>query len=141
MAQQQRINLHSNKPQVLEIMSKHIAENLKLIQNILSQFINLSITVDGIQWSIAKPLLSLIIICQNEFKMVSQVIVSSQQGDEAKMKKVADAFTTLMSDIGMNLDSDNRDKFSTNVATFKGEMKTSLDMNTFYKAILQFSKD
>lgn len=141
MAQQNRINPRGSAPQQLEWMTAHINKDQPLINSIIIQLINLIITTDGVHWFASKPLLPLIFISQKEFSFIQQLIVSSQAQDEQRASKVVQHFNGLMSDIKMNLESENREKFNSNATAFRAEVKQLLDLNTFYKAIIQYTKE
>jgi len=143
LAQQNRVNPRSTTPQQLEWMQSHISKHQHFISTIMVQLINLIITTDGVHWFASKPLLTLVFISQKEFAYIQQLIISSQAGQpqDDRATKIAQVFAGLMADIKMNLDTDNREKFTSNVTTFRSEIKPLLDLNAFYKAAVIFTKE
>jgi len=146
LAQQNRINPRTTiTPKQLESMGQHINNHQQLLSSIIIQLLNLIITTDGVHWFAAKPLLALIFISRKEFTFIQQLIINSQmttsQPDDQRGNAIVKAFNGLMSDIQVNVESDNREKFTTNVTAFRSDMKQYLDLNSFYKAVIQFTKE
>jgi len=60
---------------------------------------------------------------------------------EAKQLKVKEIVTQLMEGISMNLSVDNQDKFMTNMSNFRTDLKSILDLNALYKAIIAYTAE
>jgi len=67
-------------------------------------------------------------------------VVKSQTGPDSNAM-VEGLFTVLMGEIKMNIEVENREKFMGNVTSFRLEMKALIDLNSFYKVILQYTTE
>jgi len=115
--------------------------NIGMAQNILNalliQLINLVITLDGVHWYLCKPLLALILLSQREFSITQELIINSQVGlGEVKQNKIKESVLQLMDGISLSLSTDNQDKFMTNMTNFRNDIKTTIDIHAFYRAIV-----
>jgi len=140
LAQKSRLNQRTYSSQRIELMSNHITKFQNILNAILIQLLNLILTLDSVHWFVSKPMLAIIFVCQKDWAFIQQLVVSSQVGDEAK-KKVTESFNQLMGEIKMNLENENREKFTTNVTAFRVDMKNVIDLNAFYKVIVQYTSE
>jgi len=127
--------------QEVQPMSIHLERNQNILNFMMIQFINIILTIDNIHWTIAKPLLCLIIICQNDFKNIQQLLVASQAHDAQKSQQLQQAFALLMEEILPTLDESNREKFTGHVGVFKNSVTNFIDLGALYKTIVQFTKE
>ncbi|GAB0491088.1 hypothetical protein MMPV_002336 [Pyropia vietnamensis] len=70
------------------------------------------------QWSLSRPLLSLILSNEEAFLAIQERTIASQSTAEARTA-VAEAFGKLMADVRPNLESKNKDKFTQNTNIFR----------------------
>jgi exportin-7 len=76
-------------------------------------------TESGNQWSLSKPILSLMLADQAAFEQLKTFYVDTQTVNaEAKAEMVA-AFQQLVHEIRPNLEQGNRDRFSQHVSQFR----------------------
>jgi exportin-7 len=74
------------------------------------------------QWSLARPLISLILTNQRSFSNYAQTLASTQPPEtHARLKA---AFDNLMNGVQAKLDTANREKFTTNLIQFKQELSS-----------------
>ncbi|OIT33526.1 hypothetical protein A4A49_14947 [Nicotiana attenuata] len=76
----------------------------------------------GNQWSLSRPMLSMILISEEMFSNLRAQILSSQPTDQ--QQRLSLCFDKLMADITRSLDQKNRDKFSNNLTRFRNEFRT-----------------
>lgn len=74
------------------------------------------------QWSLSRPLLSLILSNEEAFLAIQERTISSQATAEAR-SAVAEAFAKLMAEVQPNLESKNKDKFTQNVTIFRHALR------------------
>uniref|UniRef100_A0A0E0D3P9 Importin N-terminal domain-containing protein n=1 Tax=Oryza meridionalis TaxID=40149 RepID=A0A0E0D3P9_9ORYZ len=91
-------------------LARHIGEFPTLFPQILKTLFEIIIFEDaGNQWSLSRPILSLI--------MISEQPVDQQQ-------RLSQCFDKLMTDVATNLEPKNRDKFTQNLTTFRHDFRT-----------------
>jgi len=125
----------------LEPMALHLENHRHILNSVLIQFINIILTVDNIHWTVAKPLLSLIIISTNEFNKIQQLLISSQAHDPAKAQMMQLAFAHLMEEIQPNIEEANKERFTSQVGAFRTTVTAFIDLSAFYKTIIQFTNE
>lgn len=74
------------------------------------------------QWSLSRPLLSLILSNEEAFLAIQERTIASQASAEARTA-VAEAFRKLMAEVRPNLESKNKDKFTQNVSVFRHALR------------------
>jgi len=133
----------------LERMQRHIdhPQNRQLLNAVLLQMFDLAVNVEGVYWSVSKPLLPIILISQNEFKQIQQIMIerfsllfslaprfsfsdrigiSSQASvDASKASHLNELFGELSRDVQMNLEPQNREKFTSNLTNFRFDLPPS----------------
>ncbi|XP_022765661.1 exportin-7-like isoform X4 [Durio zibethinus] len=75
----------------------------------------------GNQWSLSRPMLSLILISEQIFADLKAQILASQPVDQQQRLSVC--FDKLMTNVNRSLDSKNRDKFTQNLSIFRHEFR------------------
>lgn len=101
----------------------HVRESPDLFSSCLSITFNLIVNVDCTnQWSLSRPLLSLILTNADTFVAIEKKTMEAQ-APERRMA-VGVAFQKLMADIRPSLDSKNRDLFTSHVTQFRNELKS-----------------
>ena len=80
------------------------------------------------QWSLSRPLLALILICEQAYLAWKEQALQSMAQHPQRQQKLALAFDKLMSDIPRgpqaNLDVKTRDKFTQNLSQFRHDVRT-----------------
>jgi len=135
-----------NSPFLFEIepMCHHITNNKPLLNGILLSLLSATITIQGIHWIISKAIYSLIVILQDDFAAIKQIMVLSQtkyhNDVEATTRgeRLAHALDNLMNEIVISMDETNKDKFTANLAGFRTEVSDFIDLNSFSKSILEY---
>ena len=74
------------------------------------------------QWSLSRPMLSLILVVEPVYATLRQQILSSQPVD--KQAALSECLDKLMLDVQRSLDPKNRDKFTQNLTLVRHEFKT-----------------
>lgn len=101
----------------------HVRESPDLFSSCLSITFNLIVNVDCTnQWSLSRPLLSLILTNAETFVAIEKKTMDAQPPE--RRMAVGVAFQKLMADIRPSLDSKNRDLFTSRVTQFRNELKT-----------------
>ena len=67
---------------------------------------------------------------------LSQAAVSTD-----KARHLEQLFVDLTNDVQRNVDAVNRERFMTNLTNFRVDLKSFLDLNAFYKAIIHYTKE
>ena len=80
------------------------------------------------QWSLSRPLLALILICEDAYAQWKDQALASMATHPARQQKLAIAFEKLMAEVPRgkqaNLDVKTRDKFTQNLSQFRHEVRT-----------------
>ncbi|XP_057807952.1 uncharacterized protein LOC131022474 isoform X1 [Salvia miltiorrhiza] len=103
-------------------LARHIAECPALLPEILKTLFEIVLFEDcSNQWSLSRPMLSLILINEQMFTDLKAHILASQPADQHQ--RLASCFDKLMVDITRSLDSKNRDKFTQNLTVFRHDFR------------------
>uniref|UniRef100_A0A0E0MUM9 Importin N-terminal domain-containing protein n=1 Tax=Oryza rufipogon TaxID=4529 RepID=A0A0E0MUM9_ORYRU len=103
-------------------LARHIGEFPTLFPQILKTLFEIIIFEDaGNQWSLSRPILSLIMINEQMFSNLRAQILASQPVDQ--QQRLSQCFEKLMSDVARNLEPKNRDKFTKNLTTFRHDFR------------------
>ncbi|AED90969.1 ARM repeat superfamily protein [Arabidopsis thaliana] len=109
--------------------AQHIADCPSLFPEILKTLFEIVLFEDcGNQWSLSRPMLSLILISEQIFSDLKAKILSSQSiilmvQPADQHQRLSACFDSLMTDISRGLDSKNRDKFTQNLTLFRHEFR------------------
>jgi len=80
------------------------------------------------QWSLSRPLLALILICEEAYAAWKEQALGSLAAHPQRQQKLALAFENLMAEIPRgkqsNLDVKTRDRFTQNLSQFRHEVRT-----------------
>jgi len=107
-----------------QAMLRHIEQNQEMFPRCLATLFSMVLNEEcQNQWSLSRPLLSLILTNEQAFYSIKRSYVESQQTPESRTF-VETAFEKLMTDVQPNLESKNRDRFTQNVTHFRSAMKT-----------------
>eukprot|EP00271_Cylindrocystis_brebissonii_P005659 TRINITY_DN17835_c0_g2_i1.p1 TRINITY_DN17835_c0_g2~~TRINITY_DN17835_c0_g2_i1.p1 ORF type:complete len:1060 (+),score=142.88 TRINITY_DN17835_c0_g2_i1:716-3895(+) len=103
-------------------MAKHIADCPTLFPEILkSLFETVLFENCANQWSLSRPMLSLILINEQLFNDLKLQILATQPADQRP--RLAACFDKLMADVARTLEPKNRDKFTQNLTVFRHEFR------------------
>ncbi|XP_060197469.1 uncharacterized protein LOC132626568 isoform X6 [Lycium barbarum] len=104
-------------------LAQHLADCPSIFLEILKTLFEIVLFEDcGNQWSLSRPMLSMILISEEMFSNLRAQILSSQSADQ--QQRLSLCFDKLMADITRSLDQKNRDKFSNNLTRFRNEFRT-----------------
>ncbi|RWW74620.1 hypothetical protein BHE74_00017433 [Ensete ventricosum] len=103
-------------------LARHVAECPNLFAEILKTLFEIVLFEDcGNQWSLSRPMLSLILISEQVFNDLKVQILASQPSDQ--VERLSLCFDKLMADVTRSLESKNRDKFTQNLTLFRHEFR------------------
>ncbi|KAJ7516733.1 hypothetical protein O6H91_22G068900 [Diphasiastrum complanatum] len=99
-------------------LSRHIAECPTIFPEILKSLFEIVLFEDcANQWSLSRPMLSLILINEQVFSDIKVQIIGTQPLDQ--QQRLAGCFDKLMTDVTRTLEPKNRDKFTQNLTMFR----------------------
>lgn len=105
------------------MMQAHVEQSPDLFPSCLEIVFNMITHVDCTnQWSLSRPLLSLILTNEETFIKIKNKTIQAQPPE--KHAAVATAFDKLMADVQPNLESKNRDRFTQQVTQFRMALRT-----------------
>jgi exportin-7 len=117
------ITMEDNPTSVATInMARHFAECPNLFPEILKSLFEIVLFEEcSNQWSLSRPMLSLILINEQIFNGLKAQILSTQPADQ--QQRLAGCFDKLMADITRTLEPKNRDKFTQNLTIFRHDFR------------------
>lgn len=74
---------------------------------------------NNFMWTLSKPLLGLIIVCEGQYEQVRDFCIQKATLDPEKRGKLVQAFAGLMSGVSRSLETRNRDKFARNFSELR----------------------
>ncbi|EYU26917.1 hypothetical protein ABFS83_02G107800 [Erythranthe nasuta] len=103
-------------------LARHIAECPAVLPEILKTLFEIVLFEDcSNQWSLSRPMLSLILINEQMFTDLKAHILATQPLDQHQ--RLASCFDKLMADINRSTDPKNRDKFTQNLTIFRHDFR------------------
>ncbi|KAI4384594.1 hypothetical protein MLD38_002723 [Melastoma candidum] len=103
-------------------LARNVADCPNILPEILKALFEIILFEDcGNQWSLSRPMLSLILISEQTFPDLKAQILASQPVDQHQ--RLSQCFDKLMTDVTRSLDSRNRDKFTQNLTVFRHEFR------------------
>lgn len=103
-------------------LARHMGECPTLFPEILKTLFELVLFEDRPnQWSLSRPILSLILISEQIFTDLKTQILASQPVEQHQHLVLC--FDKLMADVSRSLDSKNRDKFTQNLTVFRHDFR------------------
>ncbi|PAN23063.1 hypothetical protein PAHAL_4G064400 [Panicum hallii] len=103
-------------------LARHIGEFPSLFPQILRTLFEIILFEDaGNQWSLSRPILSLIMTSEQMFSDLRAHILASQAVDQ--QQRLSQCFDKLMTDVNRNLEPKNRDRFTQNLTTFRHDFR------------------
>ncbi|XP_066369486.1 uncharacterized protein [Miscanthus floridulus] len=103
-------------------LARHIGEYPNLFPQILKTLFEIMLFEDaGNQWSLSRPILSLIMTSEQMFSELRAHILASQTVDQ--QRRLSQCFDKLMTDVNRNLEPKNRDRFTQNLTAFRRDFR------------------
>jgi len=110
-----------NAPQLLHPITRLVNDRPELLQYLLSSLYSMILYEDSqIQWSVSRPMLPLILLCEKFFTEFNLRLVQCQQQD--KREWLAKALDELMVEVERKITPKNRDRFTQNVTVFRRDI-------------------
>uniref|UniRef100_A0A383V5G5 Exportin-7/Ran-binding protein 17 TPR repeats domain-containing protein n=1 Tax=Tetradesmus obliquus TaxID=3088 RepID=A0A383V5G5_TETOB len=104
-------------------MQEHLRQQPALLPEILRSLFEIILFEENSnQWSLSRPMLSLILINEAVYLQLRQQIIVAQPPD--KQPHLAACLDKLMTDVGSNLEPKNRDKFTQNLTIVRHEYRS-----------------
>ena len=112
---------------LLLVLSQAIQEHLRaqpqLLPEILKTLFEIILFEEcSNQWSLSRPMLSLILINEQIYQQLRQQIILQQPSD--RQQHLAACLDKLMVDVQRNLEPKNRDKFTQNLTIVRHEYRS-----------------
>ncbi|XP_047307170.1 exportin-7-A-like isoform X3 [Impatiens glandulifera] len=105
------------------VFARNVADCPDVFPEILKTLFEIVLFEDcGNQWSLSRPMLSLILLSEEMFTNLKTQILASQPTDQHG--RLSLCFDKLMGDINRSLDNKNRDRFTQNLTRFRNEFRT-----------------
>ncbi|KAJ3676579.1 hypothetical protein LUZ60_003991 [Juncus effusus] len=103
-------------------LARHVSECPNLFPEMLKSLFEIVLFEDtGNQWSLSRPMLSLILISEQTYADLRAQILASQPADQ--QQRLSACFEKLMADVTMSLETKNRDKFTQNLTIFRHDFR------------------
>jgi len=103
-------------------LARHIGEFPNLFPQMLRTLFEIILFEDaGNQWSLSRPILSLIMTSEQMFSDLKAHILASQAVDQ--QQRLSQCFDKLMTDVSRNLEPKNRDRFTQNLTSFRHDFR------------------
>ncbi|RCV22123.1 hypothetical protein SETIT_4G195400v2 [Setaria italica] len=103
-------------------LARHIGECPNLFPQILRTLFEIILFEDaGNQWSLSRPILSLIMTSEQMFSDLRAHLLASQTVDQ--QQRLSQCFDKLMTDVNRNLEPKNRDRFTQNLTAFRHDFR------------------
>lgn len=104
-------------------MAEHLRQHPDLFPRVLHTLFEIVLFEDCTnQWSLSRPMLSLILVVEPVYAALRQQIVASQPAD--RQAALSASMDRLMQDVQRSLDPKNRDKFTQNLTVVRHDWKT-----------------
>ena len=102
---------------------QHISQNQALFPEILQTLFEIALFEECFnQWSLSRPMLSLILMSEQHLSTLKTQLVASQPPE--KQVHLATCLEKLMNGVDRTLDSKNRDKFTQNLTIVRHDYKS-----------------
>lgn len=107
----------------MQAFAQHLTQNPTLFTEILEGLFEIALFQDCFnQWSLSRPMLSLILMNEPHLPVLKAALVVSQPAE--KQAHLAACLDKLMKDVDRTLDSKNRDRFTQNLTLVRHEYKS-----------------
>eukprot|EP00242_Pyramimonas_sp_CCMP2087_P001295 CAMPEP_0198228690 /NCGR_PEP_ID=MMETSP1445-20131203/113729_1 /TAXON_ID=36898 /ORGANISM="Pyramimonas sp., Strain CCMP2087" /LENGTH=1057 /DNA_ID=CAMNT_0043909107 /DNA_START=452 /DNA_END=3625 /DNA_ORIENTATION=+ len=109
-------------PNAAHALQKHLTEQPSLFADILKTLFEIILFEDcSNQWSLSRPMLSLILLIEAEYTSIQTQIAASLPPEQ--QQRLAACFQKLMTDVTRSLEAKNRDKFTQNLTIFRHDFR------------------
>ncbi|KAI3436525.1 hypothetical protein D9Q98_005942 [Chlorella vulgaris] len=106
-------------------IAEHLRQRPELLPQILSTLFEIVLFEDCTnQWSLSRPMLSLILVNERIYGQLKQQIVASQMPD--RQQHLAACLEKLMLDVQRNMEPKNRDRFTQNLTIVRHDFRTKV---------------
>lgn len=103
-------------------IAEHVRQNPDLFPRALSTLFEIVLFEDCTnQWSLSRPMLSLILVSESVYGQLRQQIIASQPAD--RQATLASCLDRLMQGVQRSLEAKNRDKFTQNLTVVRHDFK------------------
>ena len=114
--------MSDNPPPAATMMRQHMEGSPQLLPGILKALFEIIVFEDcSNQWSLSRPMLSLILLNEQVYNDLKMQIVSMQPPE--RQQRLVECFERLMEGVNRSLESKNRDKFTQNLTIFRHDTK------------------
>ncbi len=108
-------------PPAAQAAARHLAAMPNLFPELLRALFEMVLFEDcANQWSLSRPMLSLILVSEGIFNELKAQLIASQPPE--RRTRLAACFEKLMTDVTRSLDAKNRDKFTQSLSVFRSEL-------------------
>ncbi|KAL3148536.1 hypothetical protein ABBQ38_013973 [Trebouxia sp. C0009 RCD-2024] len=105
-----------------QAISEHLRQRPELLPQTLSTLFEIVLFEDcSNQWSLSRPMLSLILLNEQIYHELKHRIIASQPAQ--KQVRLASCLDKLMTDVQRNLEAKNRDKFTQNLTILRHDFR------------------
>ncbi len=112
-------------PSQTQNIANHVAQRPELFPQVLKTLFEIVLFEDCTnQWSLSRPMLSLILVNENIYNELKMQIVGSQPPE--RQVAMAACLDKLMQDVQRNLDPKNRDKFTQSLTAVRHEFRNKV---------------
>jgi exportin-7 len=111
------LNQNREKPTV-QLIRAHIASDPSVLNELTSTLFNaLLFSPNQNQWSLTRPILSLLLASENAFLAYQSQLLQSQSLEN--QEKIREEFAKLTADIQRSVETTNRDRFTQKLTVFR----------------------
>ena len=104
------------------MMRRHMESSPQLLPGILKALFEIIVFEDcSNQWSLSRPMLSLILLNEQVYNDLKMQIVAMQPPE--RQQRLVECFERLMEGVSRSLESKNRDKFTQNLTIFRHDFR------------------
>mmetsp|Transcript_26690 Transcript_26690/g.50766 ORF Transcript_26690/g.50766 Transcript_26690/m.50766 type:complete len:1056 (-) Transcript_26690:229-3396(-) len=109
-------------PTAARALQMHLTEKPNLFSDILKTLFEIILFEDcSNQWSLSRPMLSLILLIESSFNDIQASLASTLPPEQ--QQRLATCFQKLMTDVTRSLEAKNRDKFTQNLTIFRYDFR------------------
>lgn len=113
-----RLPIDENSDEPSKAIATHFANLQSELHEILYTLFEIVLFEEcANQWSLSRPMLSLILVNESYFGELKQRLIATQP--QERQERVSSCFDKLMQDISRSLDTRNRDRFTQNLTVFR----------------------
>jgi exportin-7 len=114
--------LHPEGSDGVQVFAQHINQSPNLLPEILETLFQIALFQECFnQWSLSRPMLSLMLVSQQHLTSIKTQLLASQPQD--KHGFIEECLEKLMKDVDNSLESKNRDRFTQNLTSVRHDFK------------------